>query len=132
MIRLTNLVLDTVVFHRRKWATCCDQGSALSPVVNVFRLGFMQPGRVAQGEDDRSFHMLSHLPDDILREGIWSGRCSDQDMRFHRLDDTEEVQVLLIWPLRVVSCERYLRRSQLVLVGFEKQPRFIKAPVNKD
>lgn len=101
----TDFVLRSLVFHRIEGTARCDESTSIRPLIDIFRLGFVQACWIAQWEYNRSFHVLRHFPDDIFRECSRFGRCADQYMRLCVLDDGEEVTVLVLWPLGVFSCE---------------------------
>jgi hypothetical protein len=77
---LTNKVFGASVFHRGEWTTSSNEGSPVGPFVEIVWLSFMKACGITQREHNRAFHMLGHLPDNLLREGLGLCRCPDKYM----------------------------------------------------
>ena len=83
---LTNLVFRAIPFDGRERTSSGYEGLAIAPTIDVLGTSFMESGRVAEWEHNRSFHMLGHFSNDRLCECLGLGGRADQDVWLHLFD----------------------------------------------
>lgn len=88
----------------------------------------MESRGVGERKDDWTLDMRCHLGDNFLCEGLRLGRCPDQDVRFHFLDDSEEVIVGLAIPVAVIAGVWDLSVSKFVFVALEQETGLVDTP----
>jgi hypothetical protein len=97
--QLTNFISDTIPFHRRERAPGSDQRLALRPFVDVLRVGFVEPCRVAEGENYGVIDVLGHFLDDILSKCFGFSRSPNENIGLDLANDIEQRAMRFTLPL---------------------------------
>ena len=118
------------MLHRGERTPRRHQTLPVRPAVQVVGLRLVQPGGVAERENDGPVDVARHFADGLLREGARARGRADEDLGFHAGDDGAEggcVEIFLVGKLGGGPGEGLLRDAEVGLGG-DEQALLVDAP----